>query len=545
MMCTQDDYYRTLALTNSEVTFYPNDAASELSLAAPIAFPEGVNTDSIPYTGMPLSFSVRNAGGTFRGEISARIYKGSFSRGQYEIMDSVVIRRNQSLSSALQQVFDENLLLDTQYKMKLCWRADPSDSWHNFEPAEYAELPFKLYDPDPNLVLTDTIRFDRNDSVPRSNATLHYSIKNTGAPFDGELQLSFYQEYFSRGKSEIQTVHIGTNETLTGTFSGPLEQVEGTYQVILRYRMLDGEGYWQEFIDKNGYNLGEVEATIVADPPLQIVYNDAICEGLDYNGYGFEISAAEMPDPNSSKDFVRVNQDKWERDSIITLTLFITRNDTTNHIVSILNTELPYTVDEYYTVPADASVGSFEVVVRVGDEGCKYNRYAVTISQCQDVYNYYDNVCEDQSAYNGFGFLIMAKDMPVAGTSKQYSRVSSDVSGCDSIITFTLSVLPNDTVDQAVAILNTDLPYKVDENYTVPADASVGSFEVVLPNDDECGYNRYIVTIEKKEENPDVPMALDDGWMNGETGNDKTIVDGHLLILHNGHTYNAQGLRIE
>ncbi|MBO7455677.1 MAG: C10 family peptidase [Paludibacteraceae bacterium] len=267
MMCTQDDYYRTLALTNSEVTFYPNDAASELSLAAPIAFPEGVNTDSIPYTGMPLSFSVRNAGGTFRGEISARIYKGSFSKGQYEIMDSVVIRRNQSLSSALQQVFDENLLLDTQYKMKLCWRADKNDSWHDFTPAEYAVLPFKLYDPDPNLALTDTIRFDRNDSVPRSNATLHYSIKNTGAPFDGELQLSFYQENFSRGKSEIQTVHIGTNETLAGTFSGPLEQVEGTYQVILRYRMLDGEGYWQEFIDKNNYNIGSVVAFIYDDQP--------------------------------------------------------------------------------------------------------------------------------------------------------------------------------------------------------------------------------------------------------------------------------------
>jgi len=269
LMCTEDDYFRTLDLSSAKVTLYPNDADPELALTAPIAFPEGMNTDSIPKTGAPLSFTVKNTGGTFRGDISARIYKGYFSKGQYEIVDSAVIRRNQSLSSALQQEFESTLTLDTQYKMKLCWRADANDAWHNFEPAEYAELPFKLYDPDPNLELTDTIRFDRNDSVPRSNATLHYSIKNTGAPFDGELQLSFYQGNFSRGKSDIKTVHIATNATLVDSFSGPLEQVEGTYTVILRYRQFDGEGYWQEFIDINDYNIGSITAFIYEDQPEQ------------------------------------------------------------------------------------------------------------------------------------------------------------------------------------------------------------------------------------------------------------------------------------
>ena len=263
MLCTQDDYYRELTITSIQVTFYPNDAAPELSLTAPIAFPEGVNLDSIPFTGAPLSFTVKNTGGTFRGDISARIYKGAFSKGQYEIVDSAVIRRNQSLSSALQQEFDGNLQLDTQYKMKLCWRAGSSDSWHDFTPAAYAELSFKLYDPDYCLELTEPIRFDRNDSVPRSNANLYYSIRNTRAPFDGELQVSFYQDYFSRGKSEIIPVHIGTNETLTGSFSGALEQVEGTYTVILRYRDLDGD--WQEFIDINDNNIGSITAFIYDD----------------------------------------------------------------------------------------------------------------------------------------------------------------------------------------------------------------------------------------------------------------------------------------
>lgn len=263
LMCTDDDYYRTLTLTSTQVTFYPNDAAPELTLVHALAFPEGTNSDSIPMTGIPVSFEVKNIGGTFRGDISARIYKGAFAKGQYEIMDSVVVRRNQNLNSALQQTFDPTLLLDTQYKMRLCWRADKNDSWHNFEGAE--DLLFKLYDPDYHLALTDTIRFDRNDSVPRDNASLYYSIKNTGAPFEGEIQLSFYQGAFSRGKSEIREVRIRTNETLEDAFTGSLEQEPGDYTVILRYREKNGD--WKEFLDKNNYNLGSVQITVVEDTP--------------------------------------------------------------------------------------------------------------------------------------------------------------------------------------------------------------------------------------------------------------------------------------
>ncbi|MCR5050113.1 MAG: C10 family peptidase [Paludibacteraceae bacterium] len=259
MMCTEDDYYKTVELSGNMVTFYANDAAPELTLTLPLVFPEGTNPDSVPKTGIPVSFSIRNTGGTFRGDISARVYKGSFAKGQYEIMDSVVIRRNQSLSSALQQKFDAALELNQQYKMKLCWRAGEGDNWHDFD----GTLPFKLYDPDYHLSLTDTIRFDRNDSVPRSNANLNYSIRNTGAPFDGELQVSFYQTYFSRGKSEIREVYIGTNDTLTGVFSGPLEQEAGIYDVVLRYRDQDGD--WQDFIDINDNNIGAIVATVYDD----------------------------------------------------------------------------------------------------------------------------------------------------------------------------------------------------------------------------------------------------------------------------------------
>ena len=144
MMSTADDYYLSLSIADGKVSIYPNNAEPELTLTDAISFGQDVNTDSIPMTGKPLSFAIRNTGGTFRGEISARIYKGAFSKGQYEIVSGVVIRRNETFSSALQQTFDENLLTDTQYKMRLCWRKDADDSWHNFTPSEYGELPFKL-----------------------------------------------------------------------------------------------------------------------------------------------------------------------------------------------------------------------------------------------------------------------------------------------------------------------------------------------------------------------------------------------------------------
>ena len=470
LMCTEDDYYRTIELTNTEATFYANDAAPELTLTAPIAFPEGVSTDSIPYTGMPLSFTVKNTGGTFRGDISARISRGNFSKGQYETADSLIIRRNQSLSSALQQKFDENLLLDTQYKMRLCWRAGAGDSWHDFEPAEYAVLPFKLYNPDPRLALTESIHFDDNEHVSIADANLHYSIQNTGATFDGELQASFYQENFSRGKTDIQQVKIATNETLTGAFSGPLEQVPGTYTVVLRYRNKGGDD-WLEFLDAYGNNAGSVTATL-------------------YSPY-----------------------------------------DTIDVPVDITNDQLPYVVDDYYTVPAGTPISSYEVIVKA--DGYHYHRYQVNVSRCTAEQNYEAELCETELAYEGYGFSIAKADMPAAGESKEYSHTERTARDCDSTTVLTLRITKADTTEVPVSIENDQLPYKVDDWYTVPADAPVDTpFEQVVPTG-ACAFNRYSVTVSKK---PDIQTAADDVLLSGETRQLIMHLGGYDLYLVTRHT---------
>ena len=537
LLCTQDDYYRTLTLTAFSLTFYPNDAEPVLKLTAPIAFPKGTNADSIPYTGIPVSFSVKNTGGTFRGDISARIYKGTFSKGQYELMDSVVLRRNQTLSSALQQTFASSLLLETQYVMRLCYRNNASDEWHNFEPAAYAEVPFMLYDPNYHIALTDTIRFDRNDSVPRNNANLYYSIKNTGAPFDGELQLFFYQKSFLRGTSELRTVHIGTNTTLSDAFSGPLEQLPGTYTVVLRYREINGE--WQNFLNAYGANIGSIEATIVPEPPLEIAYSDSICAGLDYAGYGFTIPLPDLPQPGTSKDFVRTNPDQQGRDSIITLALKVIANDTARLAIEVLNNKLPYTVDEYFTVPADAPIGvPFDTIVF--KENCSYNSYNITVIQCTISVAYSDNICEGADGYKGYGFNIPASNLPQPGSSNKYMNQVRTANDCDSTTTLTLAVIANDTVIiTPVEVKTSQLPYVVDAFYTIPEGTPVGSYDVVLPNDDQCSYNHYFITVANE------PTSMDQIVNHkSQFNNHKYIINGALYIIHNGIIYNAQGIMI-
>ena len=143
-----DDYFKTVYVSADGITFLDNNAPAELSLTEPIAFAD--DAYDIPRAGLPLSFSVRNTGGTFRGDISARIYQGNFAKGQYEILDSLSIRRNQTFSSALQQPFDDRLKTDKTYKMKLCWRANATDSWHEFTPSEYGMISFTICENEEN-----------------------------------------------------------------------------------------------------------------------------------------------------------------------------------------------------------------------------------------------------------------------------------------------------------------------------------------------------------------------------------------------------------
>lgn len=238
LMCTSDEYYRTLTINADSVVFYPNDDPSVLTLTKPIYFAN--EATEIPKSGSPLYFSVGNEGGTFRGEISARIYKGAFSKGQYELLDDVRISRHQTLETALQQTFDAALLVNTEYVIKLCWRMDDRDQWHDFEPAEYAQVKFTLYDPNPNLQLRQRIAFDDNEIKKGMTDSLRLDISNTGAAFDGYLCPVIYaddERYNLLGEYEIL---LESNSSNLITLPCKFDDYEiGRYTVYLKYRTFD------------------------------------------------------------------------------------------------------------------------------------------------------------------------------------------------------------------------------------------------------------------------------------------------------------------
>ena len=171
---------------------------------------------------------------------------------------------------------------------------------------------------------------------------------------------------------------------------------------------------------------------------------------------------------------------------------------------------------------------------------------------CVDTYKYTDNACQGYD-YEGFGFSIKKDDLPIAGQDSTYRRFATSIEagcdstveltittrtasepvtlnetickgdtfefggqkltepnpagtpyylvdqnqyGCDSLIYLNLTVAPKDTIDVTPITVKVDqLPYTVDEFYTIPAGTPIGQFEKVVETEN-CHSNRYNVTIE-------------------------------------------------
>ena len=184
------------------------------------------------------------------------------------------------------------------------------------------------------------------------------------------------------------------------------------------------------------------------------------CEGYDYEGQGFVIPAAELPAVGESAEYTRfaINENGgcdstivltlttygaevntvYESicqgesyafglytltdpnpvgqpymltansihgcDSTIYLYLTVTESDTTDMVYEIKENELPYTVDEYCTVPADFGTGIYEQVVKVS--GCSYQRYIVTVVEVPSALETLTEEIESVEAYDCTGRLI-------------------------------------------------------------------------------------------------------------------------------------------
>ena len=143
----------------------------------------------------------------------------------------------------------------------------------------------------------------------------------------------------------------------------------------------------------------------------------------------------------------------------------------------------------HLTIPAGEVVG--ETIVKevlVPSVAGKDSMITYTITVHQAVVDSIEaEICAGETYGNGFNASI-------AGL---HSIVLETVYGCDSTVILNLSVLPADTAKvENVAINITQLPYVVDEYYTIPVDAAVGTFtQTIKPNPSECTYRVYNVEI--------------------------------------------------
>ena len=311
-----------------------------------------------------------------------------------------------------------------------------------------------------------------------------------GLPFDTLIKLDgcAYNRYFVTVSRCTDSVGYADQVCAGARYEGYGFVIEAAEQPAA------GESKLFSHIDRTALGCDSMTTlTLTVMPVKQTMLTDNICESeTTYEGYDFVIDKAEWPAAGDSKDFFKYLTSVQGCDSIVKLTLTVVANDTTDIPVTKLNTELPYTVDDLYTIPAGTEVGSFEVVLPNGNK-CSYNRYLVTIEQCTQQENEADTNCEGKD-YQGYGFEIPVAEQPDAGYTKDYYR-DEMIEGCKVTTKLTLTVVENDTTTIPVVINADALPYIVDAIYSVPAEAQVGSFVEILPNGEDCGYNRYEVTI--------------------------------------------------
>lgn len=164
-------------------------------------------------------------------------------------------------------------------------------------------------------------------------------------------------------------------------------------------------------------------------------YADNACQGFDYEGYGFSIAKEDLP---------------------------IAGKDST-----------------YYRFAANAEGGCDSTIA-----------LTITTRKAAEVAPVYAEICRGES-YD-FGPYHLTEPNPV-GTPYYISGETQY--GCDSTIYLYLTVNESDTTDMSpVEVKANQLPYIVDEYYTIPMDASIGSFTAVAKRDG-CSFNRYFITV--------------------------------------------------
>ena len=160
-----------------------------------------------------------------------------------------------------------------------------------------------------------------------------------------------------------------------------------------------------------------------------------ICEGEFY-----EFGPYKLDEPNEpGKPYYISGQTQYGCDSTIYLYLTVNPSDTTKVEKTILHDE-SFVIDEFFTLPAETAPGA-TVDSIVKKEGCSFNHYIISL------------VCHNDTT--------------------NFTPEPIDIN---------------------------DLPFQIDEFFTVPAGLEEGQYVDVVPTDKPCSYNRYYYQIVDKSQ---------------------------------------------
>ena len=223
----------------------------------------------------------------------------------------------------------------------------------------------------------------------------------------------------------------------------------------------------------------------------EYAYTDNACQGYAYEGNGFEIQPEDLPVAGADSTYYRFAANKENGcDSVIALTI-TTR--TASEIAPVYATICQGEVYEFggQNLTEPNPVGKPYFISGANQYGCDSTIYLYLTVAPADTSAVVEKTIHQDDSYIIDEFFTLPAETAIGVTVDTIVK-TNDCSFNHYVITL---ICHNDTTTIPVEIAVDELPYKVDEIYTIPEGTPVGSYEEVLPNGNECSYNLYVVTI--------------------------------------------------
>ena len=323
------------------------------------------------------------------------------------------------------------------------------------------------------------------------NATLSFDIRSTNNAGNAPAPSS------DRTVVAISTDNGATWKKEDATVIEDIDFVYTTKSVSLN--KYNGQTIRIAFYDENiasSTKIGETPFITIDNVRMNCTdeypFEDNACQGNDYEGHGFSIKAEDLPVAGESKEYKRFaanTEAGCDSTVVLTLTTYAAEKDTI--YASICQGEVYEFGPNKLDKPSSENPGGQPYYLMGETEhGCDYIIYLYLTVNPSDTTKVEKTVLHDESFVIDEFFTLPAETAIGATVDSIVKK-----EGCSFNHYIITLACHNDTIDIPVSIYVKDLPYEVDAIYTVPAETPVGSTVVVLPNGQDCSYNRYLVEV--------------------------------------------------